>query len=501
VTEAELKELLAKTESFLRKRSSLNQRTAAAALGNVLTRSQAGTQAYLPQAKSRDKLSPQEAEDAKDKLRKNLVELEKLKADQGKPVWEKLKQSNELKKQAIISMTNLTQADLDAAVRSTIAKEGIRERVTKDIRDDAFRRFKQATTTGDEFSRNLRKIGVTGPEGLASLVGSFVQQGATAESPVLIRDQAEKFKNIYAATMKDEQAVGILNDAIIAEAYSAGAGPQKINEIMGTIAATLDESNPDLAQVVRSDFANREEMILNKYNQAMEAAAIKSDEFMEKVAIGGRLDPNGAAVEMMKAFTTLGIDLDDEELEQKFEKAKDMVDQIADGDPELRKKFLEGLDKFDTDGPVDQTLRMAREEFFNSELMQKYMEETGITDPRVALRQLRSELKQDQRSVRMGAMQARNLRRKNLREGAKGVPEDTGLEESKKTSRPRTVGQLVTNLTMGAQQPRLAVENTASALKRFASEKLKPRKRAKATEATSPDPLDGAGEDLQDETL
>lgn len=119
----------------------------------------------------------------------------------------------------------------------------------------------------------------------------------------------------------------------------------------------------------------------------------------------------------------------------------DTLKDLADEDAPA--PTLEAIDRALTEldeSPEDElTVREARNQLFSDPKFKAYMEETGITDPRVALRQLKREVRAKTQKQRVASREAAKKRQVDLAAGVVEKPEQVETVEAPMAEKPSEV--------------------------------------------------------------
>lgn len=168
------------------------------------------------------------------------------------------------------------------------------------------------------------------------------------------------------------------------------------------------------------------EAIVNNEKVAMDilvGAATESKEATD--AYFGQLSGKSAlGTEDLKAYLKAVRDgatggITPEQMVKTLTDQMDKMGQPGTLDPASQKQFADALDELDPESETyNPTLEMVRNDLFKRPDFQEYMAKTGITDPMVALRQLKREARGAHRASVQQSQQAALARNQQLREGA-----------------------------------------------------------------------------------
>lgn len=311
-----------------------------------------------------------------------------------------------LLKYTIQLATGVAQTDAQVKSARISAMASMGNKVQDVLADAVAREFETKGPAGQaQFNNAMKDI----DEAFASVSFSPVEPGGTSAGAVTLGpDAVARMMAAFNATPGMAAKSGLAG-VVMARAIAAKGSPDELVRAL--------EKYPEAAPLVRQLTGESGIEAMNLVN----AAASRVEGYAERVAqqlsgsAGMTPEKVGEFAEVVKGL------LDTKDPDASTQKANSILDRWGGPgklDPESQKAFADALDELDPESETyNPTLEMVRKDLFQRPDFQEYMRQTGITDPMMAMRQLKKEARNAHRSSVQQSRKAIETRNQAMREG------------------------------------------------------------------------------------
>lgn len=407
--QTEKENLLAQVKDYYRRRNLRNAKGIASATAGGLINMQGGDglgfmESVMTPATQPATLSPQERFEAKKAMLDSLTEYKKAANSPVKDFMETMKARSAANDKVLDTIAKIYGDKVGgiAQVRSAynsarVAAAGqasafLSDRIKEQMLGSGGAALKNITDVNDQIDAALiPKSGGQFPKGATQKIRAAIQGATTVQ---------EK-SAIMAAISIQTVANGSDPDAflnMLDEASLKGDGDASV------IFSEWTTHKAGISTIMAGAMATSKD-ILADTTKALAASLGSGADFEQLTTLGRQLQEfaGGTPEQQTKAMSDM----------------VEAVGKMGEMDPATSEKFANALDALDEDSSsYDPTLAQVRDDLFQQPAFQEYMRNTGITDPKVALRQLRSEARKSWRASYQQSQEKRAERQAQINSGA-----------------------------------------------------------------------------------
>ena len=413
-------DLLTKVKDYYKRRNVRNAKGVASAIAGVGVGMQTGNAkdglsfmaGVMRPGSGPQKLTPKEVVDAKRDLFDVASKYQAALSDKSKPFVEQMKAAAENEKVFMDTLAKLygSKTQSDGTVKSSY--NGARAGMTGDL-VDFIQKGMESANKGN-MSAGLKHM----QEARAELQNSLAASAGFEVDESTVRAVGA----MLSGTDGEVRVEAVAQLQLIAEAK--GVTPEALQQMFLDAAAAaptdggVETKAAEIAHILNNEGEEAKAIV---QGATVQMTDVTNDQMKHLAASGAKISDVEVFAETLRRIQKQGGG-GAEALESLMEDASKMGEM----DPDMKKKWADALDSLDEESQTyDPTLAQVRDDLFKQPAFTDYMRRTGITDPQVALKELRREARGRVRQATKDSREAATDNNEALRAGKNPAVGDT----------------------------------------------------------------------------